>query len=96
MLGFGGDTVQQERSTGNRFVMLVGIGESHEEIPPVVDKRHHAGHEAAAFEIVGGEATPTPLVVQFIKIVFGIRSIAVERNGPQFLDTSLGGYLPLQ
>ena len=57
-----GDPMQQERSTGNRFVMFMGIGEAHEKIPPIVDKRHPAGHEAAAFEVVGGEAAPGPLV----------------------------------
>ena len=62
VLGFGGDAMQQERSTRDGFVMFVGIGESHKEIPPVVHERHHAGHEAAAFEVVGGEAAPGPLV----------------------------------
>ena len=62
MLSLGGDPMQQERSTGDGFVMFVGIGESHKEIPPVVHERHHAGHEAAAFEVVGREAAPGPLV----------------------------------
>ena len=57
-----GDPMQQERSTGDRFVMFMGIGEAHEKIPPIVDKRHPAGHEAAAFEVVGREAAPGPLV----------------------------------
>ena len=57
-----GDPMQQERSTGDRLVMFVGIGESHKEIPSVVHERHHAGHEAAAFEVVGREAAPGPLV----------------------------------
>ena len=34
VLGLGSDPMQQERSTGNRLVMFVGIGEPHEEIPP--------------------------------------------------------------
>ena len=62
VLGFGGDAMQQERSTRDGFVMFVGIGESHKEIPSVVHERHHAGHEAAAFEVVGREAAPGPLV----------------------------------
>ena len=62
VLSLGRHPIQQERSTGNRLVMLVGIGEAHKEIPPVGDKRHHARHEAAALEIVGREAAPSPLI----------------------------------
>ena len=50
MLGLGGDTVQQQRSTGDRFVVFVGVGEPHEECPPVVDERHHACHQSAALQ----------------------------------------------
>ena len=89
MLSLGGDPMQQERSTGDRLVMLVGIGESHKEIPPVGDKRHHASHVAAAFEVVGREATPTPLVLQFIEIVLAVRPVAGELGCRE--DLGVGG-----
>ena len=58
--------------------MLMRISQSHEEIPPVVDKGHHAGDEAAALQIVGGKTTPAPLILQFVEIVLGGRPIPVE------------------
>jgi hypothetical protein len=67
-------------------MVFVRIREAQKEIPPVINQGHHAGHEAAAFEIMGGEATPSPLILQFIEIVLGVRALAIELGcGTEFV-----------
>src|SRR6476661_6770736 len=49
--------------------MMLRIGEAHEQAPPVVDQRHTARQQPAAFEIMRGEAAPAPLVLQLVRAV---------------------------
>ena len=58
--------------------MQVRIGETNENVPPVVDEREHARRQPAAREIVSREAAPSPLVLHFIEDVFPIATIAIE------------------
>src|SRR4051812_10034261 len=50
----------------------VGIGQAAEQAPPVVN--HTARHHTAPLQIVGGEATPTPLVLDLVEPIFGVRA----------------------
>src|SRR6266481_410292 len=54
-------------AVGNGFAMTIGVGQTDEQVPPIEHQRDDAGHQAAAFEIAGGEATPTPLVLQLVE-----------------------------
>lgn len=44
----------------------------------VVDQCYSAGRELAPVQIMGGEVTPTPLALQLVEGVLGIRPIPVE------------------
>ena len=61
------DGVEHQRTRGDGLGMLMGIGQADEQTPPVVDQGGDPSHEAAAFEILGGEAAPSPVVLQFIE-----------------------------
>jgi len=70
---------------GDGLGMLTRFGQADEQTPPVVDQGSLTGHEAAALEIVGGEATPAPVVLQFVERVLGIAAIPIElRHGANF------------
>src|SRR5215469_4177953 len=58
--------------------MLIGIGQPDKQAPPIVDQRHAGGQQAATFQILGCEAAPAPMVLQFIKRVLAIRTVPVE------------------
>src|SRR6201998_2218783 len=58
--------------------MLIGIGQPDKQAPPVVDQRHAGGQQAATLQIVRREATPAPVVLQFVKRVLAIRTVTVE------------------
>lgn len=68
----------QPRPTGDRLAPGLWIHQTDEQTPPVVDQCHSAGRELAPMQIMGGEATPTPLVLQLVEGVLGIRPIPVE------------------
>jgi hypothetical protein len=62
--------------------MMLRIGEAHEQAPPIVDQRHTARQQPAAFEIMRGEAAPPPLVLQLVERTTGdCVSGGVESNG---------------
>jgi hypothetical protein len=46
--------------------MLVRLGEAREEVPPVGDQRGDAPHEAAAFQVAGGEPSPAAVVLELV------------------------------
>ena len=78
MLGLSADRLEQQRPTGDRLAMLVGVGQADEQVPPIGGERDDAGHELAAFNVVGGETAPAPLVLQFVEVVLGIAAVAIE------------------
>src|SRR3954452_2469448 len=59
--------MQQEGSAGNGFHAAVGIGQATEQAPPVVNQSNTARHHTAPLQVVGGEATPTPLVLDLVE-----------------------------
>ena len=46
--GSAGHPVQQKRPAGDRLAVMVGVGETDEQRPPVVDQRDQPGHVLAA------------------------------------------------
>src|SRR3984893_2460485 len=58
---------EREKPAGYRLTMMLRIGEAHEQAPPVVDQRHTARQQPAAFEIMRGETAPAPLVLQLVE-----------------------------
>src|SRR4029077_20806101 len=78
MLGLSADRLEQQRPTCDRLAMLVGVGQADEQVPPIGGERDDAGHELAAFNVVGGETAPAPLVLQFVEVVLGIAAVAIE------------------
>lgn len=63
MSGLRGHAMQQERSARDCLEVFVRLGQSHKQIPPVVHQRHHAGHQSAARELLGGIPAPSPLIL---------------------------------
>ena len=64
------DRGHQPRATSDRLAARVRARQAHEwleaspQAPPVVDERHRAGGKLAAMQVVRGEPTPAPLVLQ--------------------------------
>lgn len=58
--------------------MFVRVGEPDKQRPPVVNQGHHARHDPAAREVLGGEPAPAPLILQFVEIVLGVGPVAIE------------------
>src|SRR6516164_4139098 len=85
MAGLSADRLEQQGATGDGFAMMSRISQTDEQIPPVEHQRDTAGHQAAALEVARREATPTPLVLQFVKTVLAIGAIAIELTERQYL-----------
>ena len=81
---------EQERPAGYRLTMMLRIGKAHEQAPPVVDQRHTARQQPAAFEIMRGEAAPAPLVLQFVECVLAVCPIAIQLTERQDLAVERG------
>src|SRR5260370_35346891 len=70
--------------------MMLRIGEAYEQAPPVVDQRHTARQQPAAFEIMRGEAAPAPLVLQLVERVLAVGPIAIQLTERQDLAVERG------
>src|SRR6187399_3007093 len=70
--------------------MMLRIGEAHEQAPPVVDQRHTARQQPAAFEIMRGETAPAPLVLQLVEGVLAVCPIAIQLTERQDLAVERG------
>jgi hypothetical protein len=84
------DGLEQQGPAGDGFAMMIGIGQTYEQVPPIERQRDAARHQAAALEIAGGEATPAPLVLQLIEAVLAIGAIAIELAEGQNLAVERG------
>ena len=73
-----GNPVEHQWAAGDGLGMLVGVGKPDEQAPPVVNSGGDPGHEPAAFDVLGGKASPTPVIFEFIKIIFGIGTVPVQ------------------
>src|SRR5260370_5766905 len=76
--GLSADSLKQQWPAGNRFAMMIGVGQAHEQVPPIEDQRDIACHQRAALEIAGREAAPAPLVLQLVEAVLAIGAVAIE------------------
>lgn len=72
------DRVQQQWPAGDGFQMPVGLGQSRENVPPVVNKRDEPRAEAAPRQIVRGEPAPAPLVLQLVENILVVAAIPVQ------------------
>src|ERR1700756_3850860 len=90
MAGLPADRLEKQRPAGDRFAMMIGVSQTDEQIPPVEHQRDAAGHQAAALEVAGREATPAPLVLQFVETVLAISTIAIELAERQNLTVERG------
>src|SRR5260370_37886894 len=70
--------------------MVLRSREEQEQAPPVVDQRQNARQQTAAFEIMRGEAAPTPLVLQLVERVLAVCPIAVQLTERQDLAVERG------
>src|ERR1700731_755917 len=85
MVGLSTNRLQQQWATGDRLAVMVRIGQTHEEVPPVEDEGDNACHDPAARHVMGGEAAPTPMVLQFVEAVLTIAAVAIELTDGQNL-----------
>src|SRR5258708_19080976 len=76
--GLSADGLKQQWPAGDRFAMMIGVGQAHEQVPPVEDQRDVARHQTAALEVAGREAAPAPLILQLIEGVLTIGTVAIE------------------
>src|SRR5437660_1334168 len=75
--------MQRQRPRGNGFRVLVRDSQPHENRPPVVDQGRDARHHLAALPVVRGEACPSPLILQLVKIVFRVPAVPIMLLPPQ-------------
>jgi hypothetical protein len=68
----------QPRAAGDGLASRLGIDQTNEQAPPVVDQRHRSCGQLAAMQIMGGEPAPAPLVLQLVEGVLGICSVTIE------------------
>lgn len=78
MLGPAPDRRHQPRPAGNRLASCFGAGQTDKQTPPVVDQRHGARRQLAPMQVVRGEATPAPLVLQLVEGILRIGPVSVE------------------
>jgi Mu transposase, C-terminal domain len=72
--GAGGDRRQEQRAAGDRLAVEAGIGETDEDVPPVVKQPKQPGREPATGKIVRRVAAPTPLVLHLVENILDIPS----------------------
>src|SRR5438128_666819 len=48
MVGLSTNRLQQQWATGDRLAVMVRIGQTHEQVPPVEDEGDNAGHDPAS------------------------------------------------
>ena len=54
------------------------IRQANKQTPPVIDQRHRTRSKLAAMQIVRGETTPAPLILQLVEGIRRIRPITVQ------------------
>jgi hypothetical protein len=95
-----GDGVGRDREIRNEAVLakrFVSVSQADRNTGPVVDQSAGVGEQLATRNILCREATPAPLVLQFIKHVFRVGSIAIQLTQRQDLviqPSDQGGIFP--
>src|ERR1700726_1053869 len=75
VLGLPGDRLHQQRTAGNRLGPVIGVSQTDEQAPPIEDQRDAASEQPATLQVVRREATPAPLVLQFVERILAIAAI---------------------
>ena len=78
MVGLAANPVKKKRPAGARLAVVIGIGQAHEQTPPIVDQRDQSRHVLAALQVPRGEAAHAPLVLQLVEAVLRVRPVPVE------------------
>src|SRR5260370_16614373 len=78
MLGLPRDRLHQQWTAGDRLRSGIEISQAHEQAPPVEDQRDAASEQPATLQVMRCEATPAPLVLQFVEHILAIAAIAVQ------------------
>src|SRR5215470_14180074 len=76
--GLSADSLKQQWPARDRFAMMIGVSQAHEQVPPIEDQRDVACHQTAALEIACRKASPAPLVLQLIEGILAISAVAIE------------------
>ena len=71
------DGAEHERTAGYGFARTGGFGAPYEGCPPVVDEGDGSCGDSAAEEVAGDEASPAPLVLEFVERILAISSLPV-------------------
>ena len=82
--GLRSNAMQQQGPTGNGLEMFVGLRQSYKQGPPVINECHHAGHHLAARQILSGKAAPSPLILQFVKVVLRVGAVTIQLRQRQY------------
>ena len=69
---------QQQRPAGDGLHTCARVGRPAVPAPPVVDQRTGACRGLAAVDVLCGEATHSPLVLELVKSVIAIGTVSVE------------------
>ncbi len=78
MFGAPADGGQQQWAAGDGFFADVWEGQTGIPAPPVVDQPHGARRKSATRQIPGGVATPSLLILEFVKAVLGICPVTIQ------------------
>lgn len=76
--GLTGNTVEKQQTTGDSLVVFAG-GKTDKKRPPVIDESNHPADQTAALKVLCRIASPSPLVLQFVKAVFRIGTVSIKR-----------------
>ena len=83
MGSFSANRLEHKWPAGSSLVVFVGIQQSCVKRPPVVDQGYQAADDSTTVQILGGEAAPTPLVLQLIEAVLAVATITVMLSNSQ-------------
>ena len=78
VLGRSTHSRQEQWPARDRLHPGLGVGGPAETTPPVVDQGHTSGARLASLDVLGGETTSVPLVLELVKAIFCICSVSVE------------------
>ena len=73
-----GDGVQQQRPAGDGFSMPIRLGQTNQDVPPIVKQRDEARGQRATRQVAGDEAARAPLVLQFVENILPVAAISIE------------------
>lgn len=76
-LGLAADAGHQQGTGADGLTVVFFVVEAQVERPPVVKQHDEVDHQSAAGESLAAEAVPTPLVFEFVGIVFRVGARAV-------------------